>query len=160
LAEKTITFDNFIYLGEDVDCEIKVWYVQRHACNQFYDVQILKVEVTNPNNNDCPFSINDQTEAMDFIHQKLLKENPMGFPEQSKPSNPGNENCNGNWRVSNGSCYKSVEGTFKPCDQNNDRCCLTRYEVCRDDCGNLTVEKTSAQGSGNCDSEACDFVCQ
>jgi hypothetical protein len=140
-----------------VDCEVKVTFVKRTACpSNFKDLQILKVEVVN--GGGCPFGIENQSAAIEALHRKLIVEDVPSF------GLPSNGNCNSSWRVSQGSCWQYIDVEsgnifFVPCEPI-DACCLTRYEVCADPCGNLSIEKQSTIGSGDCDGEeGCDLVC-
>ena len=153
----TVTLDDWTYQGMQVDCEVKVTFVKRTACpSNFKDLQILKVEVVN--GGGCPFAIENQSAAIEALHRKLIVEDKAGF------GLPANGNCNSNWRVSQGSCWKfvNIEGGntfFVPCEPI-DACCLTRYEVCADPCGNLSIEKQNTIRSGDCDDkEGFDLVC-
>ena len=153
----TITLNDWTYKGIEIECKVEVTYWARIACGTFNDLQITDVNIIN--GAGCPFDVNNQTAAIEVLHKKLIRKNPQP-PLPPSFDHPSAGNCNSNWRVTNGSCWRNVEGGFEPCDASDDRYCLTSYEVCRDDCGNLTVEKTGVQGSGNCASEACDFVCE
>lgn len=85
----------------------------------------------------------------------------MGFPEPDEPNNVGEENCKSSWRVVNGSCWFNIEDEkFSAC--NTDNCCLERYEVCIDACGDKTVDGLGPSGGtgAECDEPACDLVCE
>ena len=126
----TVTFNS--------NCKVKVEYVTRHACNTWWDVQIVSYQFTQVGG--CPFNYNDPDAAMEAILFQLLKDNPMGFPE------PSPVNCTTSWRAANGTCWRRAGDCYIPCDDSG--CCLTEYRICIDSSGNKTVTKTGVIGGG------------
>jgi len=147
------------YEGVDISCEVEVDYRTRYACQSFHDVFIEEIRFNK--SADCPFDMDDQSLAFHLISNEFVKANPMGFPEPNKPNNTGEENCKSNWRVVNGSCWYNIENEkFSAC--NTDKCCLERYRVCINACGEKTVEGLNpSNGTGaECDEPGCDLVCE
>lgn len=149
---QTVTLNNWTYKGVTIACEVEVTYFWRNACGTWRDFQITNINIIN--GSGCPFDVNNQTTGLEIIYQKLLLEVPNIPPSQW--GHPSKGNCNTNWRVTHGECWRNVEGGFEPCDLNT--CCLIPYRICKDDCGNVTVEKTGGSPT-SCDSDACDPVC-
>ena len=135
-------------------CTVTIYYSTRYACSTFHDVFIRLIE--SPNLLAC-LGFNTSNAAaqalFDQIIEKLLMDNPMGFPpfedDCDPPVQPGQPRqcCEDNWRVIKGSCWevqldtglgegvdKSREGSqsgqdfLRSCD--DEICCLDRYEVC------------------------------
>lgn len=141
-------------------CVVRVTYYFRTACNQYRDVQIQDIEPLN--------SLCSGTSVADMVHaveDAILIANPMGFP--SVPI----DSCVTHWRISRASCWRLTPedqefqwGRYVPCaDTSPLRCCLVRFEVCRDENGVYTVTRTGSNStSPNCvdyGGYECTFVC-
>jgi hypothetical protein len=123
-------FNDFYF---DNGCIIRVYYTWRHACNTWYDVQIVRIETLNPLCN----AYSDK-QLLDSAFKKVLEFNRMGYP-------PAPGNCDLNWRITTASCWSTwtiiVTGQeFKvllPCTGAG--CCYQPYQVCRDLANKITI---------------------
>ena len=118
-------FDNF--------CIIRVWYTWRIACDNYYDVQIVKIQTVNPYCNEYT-----NRQLFESAFKKIIQLNRMGYP-------PAYGGCNVNWRITTASCWAFwtiiVFGqelkVMLPCTGTG--CCYQPYRVCRDEFGNVTL---------------------
>lgn len=150
------TWTSYSYANVTTSCgNFLVEYVTRFACNMYYDIQILSIEVLDYNNSTC--SDIEFQQVINSVILQLLIDNPMGFPPNSNYPNP---NCVENWRVLKGGCWTKTyhggvpksntesnkgdnelqgEGDFKlkygdefrPCG-DLPICCLEYFKVCYD----------------------------
>ena len=118
------------------NCQIEVTYATRLACGIWQDLYIDSVRmVPTPPGPGCQSYLNmNSKDLLWTVTRQMAEENPMNF---TKPI-PG---CATDWRVVKGSCW------FRPTDpaqsyssscSSESICCLEPYEVCFDDCGDVT----------------------
>lgn len=116
-----------------LDCKLKIWYTYRHACNYYYDVQILKIVTEG---SQC-WAYMPLEKLFKTAYYRLIKENPMGYP----PMCEGDKDvflCNEQWRISQASCWATYDidcaghqcTVTVPCIGTD--CCLQRMRICRD----------------------------
>ncbi len=135
-------------------CIVRVEYASRSACDIWNDVGIISIEyLFGCDTVGIQQGVDETTEA-------LLAENPMAFPM------PDTNTCVFTWRVVRGACWKdSVD-----CDDDTrlvpcfgEACCLSRYRICRDSLGVITVEQNGVPTtSGECDTldPHCVPICE
>lgn len=154
-------------------CEVTVYFTTR-TCLPFpwQDVKILAVDQVLPPDESClSYAAMDTKDFLALITDKMLVDNPMGFPP-NPPTPPSTENCDSNWRVVQNACWqKSMHYEYEPtmeplplwqpCDAVD--CCLKRYTVCVNACGDRTVTETSrstpVQSCSQTGSYPCTSVC-
>ena len=119
------------------NCQIQVTYASRLACGVFQDLYIEFIQtVPSPPSPACQMYFDQSAQDLLWmVTQEMVDDNPMGF---ARPM-PG---CASDWRVAHGTCW------FRSFDPTNERysgsycetntCCLERFEVCFDDCGDVT----------------------
>lgn len=101
-------------------CQLKITYVHRHACNQFYDYQVLGVEVIGT----CSFGTGID-EVLDQATIALLSGNPQNYPIP---------NCQDVYRATKAACWsEDGSGCYTPCPPV--QCDLELYRLCN---GTLT----------------------
>jgi len=137
-------------------CQVNVIFTTRLACGTLNDMQILAIDQVAPYHASCvSYAAMNTKDFLAIITKEMLEANPMGFPPPP-PTPPATTSCNSNWRVVQGSCWqKSMHYQYEPtleelplwqpCQGAN--CCLKRYTVCVDGCGNRTVTQTSSSPS-------------
>lgn len=169
-------------------CQVTVYFRTRFACNTYYDVYIDRVESANllscTSNPSNPLSFGA---ILAKITEKLLIDNPMGFPpngpycdlEQEQPETSSVVSCcKDNWRVMKGSCWKALintgvgstkkggDGSVQSLDKlmpcTVEICCLDRYKVCYEKVNgvwtNKTVQHLSTIPQGPCHPDPYDPI--
>lgn len=144
-----------IYIPE-CDEMYMVKYKWRVACDIWYDYQIIEVKLSGSTCLDDQFQ-GDLKAYLNAITEQFIIANPANFP----PIEPND--CNTNWRVIQGSCWRSDQLTgvgiidnknnhdnfqhitywdiLEPCSYDN--CCLEYFTVCNDSQGNRTITQTN-----------------
>lgn len=134
-------------------CKVTVHYTTRLACGTWHDFQILAIDQVLPPDESCvSYARMETKDFLALITEKMLAANPMGFPP-IPPTPPATKNCNSNWRVLQGPCWqKSMHYEYEPTMEPlplwqpcaGSACCLKRYTVCVDGCGNRTADVTAS----------------
>jgi len=136
---------------------LRIYYRSRHACNQWFDYYLEKVDILGGSYDACLQYYGGLKELLQAITECLLKANPAGFP----PDKPGD--CADNWRVMKGPCWYRNGNTLEPCAY--ERCCIDRYTVCLDpQTGEQIVADWEPIDAGICDvmpapGAQCEVVC-
>ena len=144
---------------------VNVEYGFRHACNIWYDYYIGDKITPGPGTSsidfyNCVYSVGGMNAFLQLVSEQLIIVNPAGFPPLA------NNQCETNWRVLKGSCWKgdiiltgppSAAGGQSggsavptngpnyidfiiPCTTSD--CCLERFTVCLDQNGDRIITNT------------------
>ena len=158
------------------NCTLNIWYYCRHACNLYWDVQIVMIETVG----DGCGVLQPLDQLFKRAYYKLIGTNPnppMGFPPICPPGFNGMV-CNEQWRISQASCWTTYEVIVTgqshkvsiPC--TGSEYCLQPMKICRDcPSGVVSITPLGDPGSYNNCSEAippippappgshCELVC-
>ena len=119
------------------DCQIRVTYAKRKACGIWQDLYIEHIStVPSPPSPACQaYWSMSAGDLLWLVTEQMAQDNPMGF---TKPM-PG---CTTDWRVIKGECwfqrFDPLPERYSSSYCNAETCCLEAYEVCFDDCGNVS----------------------
>ncbi len=146
------------------NCHYAADFYYRKACNQYCDIMLTRVKCIDPPPCDN-ISVIDllniaQAQIIKYCINKKIFENKYGF--SCTPLNLGD--CNSYWRISKGSCWHKSQnhdfsfteppsvsnyyGTIASCAA--DICCLTRYQVCRDNLNQIIVSIVEQMSTAPC----------
>lgn len=129
-------------------CTFEVHYAWRLACGTYCDLQIRSIHNLSADPSCATMSV-QQLISIASVQLILHEMNgPKHHKDHCTPLNPND--CNLFWRVSNGACWNysplqnpvgGWQGSWSSCYQ--DACCLSTYEVCMDQYGQVTVTRVS-----------------